>query len=483
MTAGAVVPAIPPEVRAAAGQGFRLFPVEGRGKLPLIKGWPEAATNDTAQLEAWAHQCPACNWGLATGTASGLVVIDVDGAGGRASLADLERRGLTLPATLTVSTGRTDGGEHRYFRPPSGVDIRNDQSGKIGAHIDVRGTGGFVVCPPSVHAGGKQYHFIDTSVPVADLPGWVIERLTMRPPMLTAKAQASPQTVGKGSRTKQLVSLAGTMQRRGMGMEAIQAALLAENVAKCDPPLPESKVRSIAADISKRYPAREEMTPESGFRLMELGDLLSRPGVDIDYLVDGMLVRGTISCVVAKPKVGKSTFARGLCLAVAKGADFLGRSTRQGFCIYLALEERAEEIASDFRAMGADGTEPIRIHADAAPEAAILSLIELVREESPALVVIDPLFRMVRVRDEKAYAEVYAALGPLIDTSRTTGTQILLTHHAGKAIKGDAIDSPLGSTALSGAVSTLIVLKRTESYRTIETVQRTGEAMPETVLL
>jgi len=121
MTAATVVHGIPPEVRAAAGRGWRLFPVEARGKLPLIKGWPEAATSDIAQLEAWAHQYPACNWGLATGTTSGLVVIDVDGVEGRASLADLERQGLTLPVTLTVTTGRTDGGEHRYYRRRPGL--------------------------------------------------------------------------------------------------------------------------------------------------------------------------------------------------------------------------------------------------------------------------------------------------------------------------------------------------------------------------
>lgn len=257
MTAAAVVPVIPPEVSAAAGRGWRMFPVEAKGKLPLVKGWPEAATSDIAQLEAWQHQHPACNWGLATGKASGLVVIDVDGAEGRASLANLERQGLTLPATLTVTTGRTEGGEHRYYRPPSGVDIRNDQSGKIGVHIDVRGTGGFVVCPPSIHSSGKQYALIDPSAPVADLPGWVIDRLTVRPPMPAATAQVSPQAVGKGNRTNALVSLAGTLRKRGAAPATIEAALLAESAAKCDPPLPEGKVKSIAADIVKRYPAGE----------------------------------------------------------------------------------------------------------------------------------------------------------------------------------------------------------------------------------
>ena len=249
------------EVRAAAGRGWRLFPVEVSGKLPLVKGWPEAATTDLVQLEAWAHLYRACNWGLATGSASGLAVIDVDGVEGRASLAVLERQGFTLPVTLTVTTGRADGGEHRYYRPPSGVDIHNDQSGKIGPHIDVRGTGGFVVIPPSIHESGKQYRFIDPDSPIADLPRWVAERLALRPPIPTAREQANPRAVGKGSRTNTLVSLAGTMHRRGMSLESIQAALLAENVATCNPPLSEAKVRSIAADIVKRYPAGEPTAP------------------------------------------------------------------------------------------------------------------------------------------------------------------------------------------------------------------------------
>jgi hypothetical protein len=249
------------EVAAAAGRGWRLFPVEAGGKLPLLKGWPEAATSNIGQLAVWAHQYRACNWGLATGTVSDLVVIDVDGAEGRASLASLERQGLTLPVTLTVATGRAEGGEHRYYRPPSGVEIRNDQSGKIGPRIDVRGTGGFVVCPPSIHASGKQYRFLDSSVPVATLPAWIVERLTVRAPLPGPTVQGSLQVMVKGSRTNTLVSLAGTMTKRGMSLPAITAALLAENTAKCDPPLPEAKVRRIAADIVERYPPGEPVPP------------------------------------------------------------------------------------------------------------------------------------------------------------------------------------------------------------------------------
>jgi hypothetical protein len=58
----------------------------------------------------------------------------------------------------------------------------------------------------------------------------------------------------------------------------------------------------------------------------------------------------------------------------------------------------------------------------------------------------------------------------------------MLLHHSGKGMKADAIDSPLGSTAIGGAVCTLVVLKRTESYRTVQTVQRVPSDLPETVV-
>jgi hypothetical protein len=227
---------------------------------------------------------------------------------------------------------------------------------------------------------------------------------------------------------------------------------------------------------------RQNVQSQAGFALTHLADLLARPDVPVEYVVENLLVAGTVSCVIAKPKVGKSTLARNLCLCVSRGEHFLGSKTRQGECIYLALEEREEDLKNDFRGMGADGSEPIYIHAAAAPAEGIAALCDLVRRRRPVLVVIDPLFRLARIRDEKAYGETYAALGPLIDVAREACTHVLLTHHAGKSAKADAIDSPLGSTAIGGAVCTLVLLKRTESMRTIQSVQRIGQDLPETVL-
>jgi hypothetical protein len=72
---------------------------------------------------------------------------------------------------------------------------------------------------------------------------------------------ADSPTAPQKTRSRMLASLAGTMNKRGMAVEAIEAALLAENAAKCDPPLSEAKVRSIASDVVKRYPAGGSAAP------------------------------------------------------------------------------------------------------------------------------------------------------------------------------------------------------------------------------
>jgi Bifunctional DNA primase/polymerase, N-terminal len=72
-----------------------------------------------------------------------VVVVDEDGQAGRDARAALEKEGFLFPATFTVQTGREDGGAHLYYSLPPDIDIRNNNSGKLGPHIDMRGTGGY----------------------------------------------------------------------------------------------------------------------------------------------------------------------------------------------------------------------------------------------------------------------------------------------------------------------------------------------------
>ena len=234
-----------------------------------------------------------------------------------------------------------------------------------------------------------------------------------------------------------------------------------------------------SADIAQ---SRASRTPGAGFSLTPLAELMREPEETVLWLLDKLLPAGGLSLLAAKPKTGKSTLARCLALAVARGEEFFGRPTVAGPVVYLALEEKRAEVRKHFADLGARGDEPIHIHCAAAPVEAILSLVEVVKQIKPVLVIIDPVLRMVRVRDANDYAQVSAALEPLMSIARQYSTHVLLVYHLGKGERADATDAILGSTAFFAAVDTALVMKRSELHRTLQSRQRYGTDLPETIL-
>lgn len=97
-------------------------------------------------------------------------------------------------------------------------------------------------------------------------------------------------------------------------------------------------------------PTKEEVQKEKESMVFtKLSDLFQEPEEQTKWLVDGLLPTGGFSIVVAKPKVGKSTLARGLALNIATGELFLGKEVSKGVVIYLALEEKRSEIKKHFQ--------------------------------------------------------------------------------------------------------------------------------------
>jgi AAA domain len=95
----------------------------------------------------------------------------------------------------------------------------------------------------------------------------------------------------------------------------------------------------------------------SRMELTSLGDLLQETDEELPWLEENLLPSRGFSLLAGKPKAGKSTFARCLALAVARGECFLGRATTKGPVLYLALEEKRSEVRNHFREMGAKGDE------------------------------------------------------------------------------------------------------------------------------
>lgn len=228
---------------------------------------------------------------------------------------------------------------------------------------------------------------------------------------------------------------------------------------------------------------RAEGTPAGtdGLGLVGVGELLGEPAETQAWVVDGRLPAAGLGLLAGKPKAGKSTAGRCLVLSVSRGAPWLGFATIQGPVIYLALEEKRAEVRKHFRALGATDDDPIYLLCASAPDDALARLRVEVERRRPVLVVIDPLFRFVRVVDGNDYATMTAALEPLLVLARETGACVLLVHHLGKGERNDG-DNVLGSTAIFGAVDSALLMKRTERYRTLSSIQRYGDDLEEIIV-
>lgn len=204
------------------------------GKCPAIKNWQNDATTDPAQIRQWFAERPY-NVAILTGARSGVWVLDVDGESGAESLRTLEAANTPLPRTLTAITAR---GEHRYFACPPNTRIPCSAS-KIAKGLDVRGDGGFIIAPPSLHATGKRYQWLDETVPVADAPHWLLSLVT------EAK-------IPVGARNDFLFARACALQSSGMRPNDVSTAIHLLNSMQCNPPVDTAEVQSIL-DSASRY--------------------------------------------------------------------------------------------------------------------------------------------------------------------------------------------------------------------------------------
>jgi len=240
---------------AYLARGWSVIPIEPRGKRPLVQ-WAayqqRCAVVD--ELTSWFEQWPNANVGIVTGAVSGIVVLDVDRRhGGALSLAQLDIELGPIPMTIEAATG--GGGRHLYFRHPGGR-VTNRVGLRPG--IDLRGDGGCVVAPPSVHPSGRRYTWMlghsPDEIEIAPLPAWVLSR-----PEGIEGGSGHPRAhwrqlvrhgVAEGERNSTLASLTGHLLWHGVDPEVALELLLAWNRMRCRPPLPDEEVAGVVESVA-----------------------------------------------------------------------------------------------------------------------------------------------------------------------------------------------------------------------------------------
>ena len=357
--AGAEYAPPPPEGEGALGcalhyglqVGWRVFPV-GADKRPLVRDWPNAATADEARIREWWSRWPEAGIGVATGRASGVYVVDIDpGHDGLASWERLEARHGDVISMVSRTGG---GGWHLFFRAPA-TELRNT-AGRLGAGIDTRGEGGYVVLPPSPHPSGERYAWSQWRRP-QHLPAWIAEAVQDHAAGAQRAARPEVGVISEGVRNTTLTSYAGALRHVGADEEAIAAALDAINEAAGDPPLPGREVRAIARSVARYTPGRvaaerleeaegdraREWVEYNGLQLGELEDPL------VEWVVPRLAARGIVTLLAGEWKTaGKTTLLISAVNAVLHGGEFLGQPASPGKVLYLYEGPATEFRQNDF---------------------------------------------------------------------------------------------------------------------------------------
>jgi len=314
-------------------RGWSVIPLRGEGtveerKRPLLESWElyqrERSTEET--IRKWWAKWPDANVGLVMGAISGIIALDLDGPNAYALLL---KAGILLPKTAAVQTGR---GHHALFRHP-GHKVPNRArllSDGSDSGVDVRGDGGYVVAPPSIHGSGRKYLWVvHPDEAIAELPpglAVLLERPVSRPEAPASEGddwvRAAMAGVGEGSRNYTAARLCGYWLTMTHGNREATWQVMRLWASLCKPPMPEHELRTTLESIARRDDAQRRS--EAGKDLPkhpvvtgeawaeELKHAEPRKGIQLETVgieAIGGLVPGDLVVLAGRPGLGKSTLA------------------------------------------------------------------------------------------------------------------------------------------------------------------------------
>jgi hypothetical protein len=232
--------------------GYNVMPLRPDNKKPYLHSWLPLQDDRVQphEVDSWWMEWPRANVGIITGKISNLLVFDLDSDDARDYV---KSRGV--PMTPIAKTAK---GVHIYLQYPP-VLVGNQSDAKLG--MDIRGEGGYVVAPPSIHETGVEYiwtkrHLWNT--PMALMNQWMSDYCTTE----QNKEQRQKgwhleilEGVGDGGRNNAAASLAGRFFNKDLSVPEITEILLMWN-ERNDPPLPEEEIIRTVSSMGARHNRR-----------------------------------------------------------------------------------------------------------------------------------------------------------------------------------------------------------------------------------
>ena len=259
-----------------AMEGLEIFPVHvvmhgacscgvpgcnSPGKHPATKHGVKDATSDMAQIVKWWVENPNYNIGL---HCNQFTVLDVDGEEGKKTLRELVKQHRDVPTFSNGPRAITGGGGYHFYFKSS--ELGNKV--KFAPGLDLRGAGGYVIAPPSLHPSGKRYEWdigLNQGL-IPEVPAWLKDLANKKTngfkshqvrgvyPDEKPKINInSLPAIGDGSRNNELAKLAGRFFWEGHTEPEVIELLDQVNQLKCSPPVSRREVEMVARSIGRRH--------------------------------------------------------------------------------------------------------------------------------------------------------------------------------------------------------------------------------------
>lgn len=518
---GATPKAIAVSAKADIAKGYAVLPWQyvteagKRIKRPLLAGWQ---TNPITAASDWRWN--GSGHGIVLREDDRILVVDVDVKNGAPGIATVRRwrdeAGVEIGRYAVQRT--PSGGIHYIGRIPEGFPADSLPIRRTG-----RPDGVDLLRAKSWVGRSTGYTPTRDLPPLAELPEWPVEFLEYLADLCGAAASQTPppQDELRAPSIDRLTEVVNATPNSGPDFEAreaylrvgyaIKAAAGPENDAEGlelfqawaarwdggtnDPETVAADWRGMngpyrvgfpylcaladmpAIDAADEFEADTTATLALPDGFCTVGDLLNESFDGTRWLVDGLIPAEGDSLLVAKPKVGKSTLARAIAVAVAQGRPILGRNVAQGSVLYLTFAGEGNKVDAQesFRAMGAKDTDPILHYFGAWTPDFDKHLERVLTAWRPALVIVDVLNKLIRMRDLNDYAQVTERWEPFQRLFTTHGCAALYLHHARKSDSDDPIDLASGSVAITGNVESILALAKKDGRRFIVTEQRNAK--------
>lgn len=377
-----------------------------------------------------------------------------------------------LPKSETQET--LSGGRHILYYDKT-IGSLNDAFDfeETGLSIDIKGNGGyFILYEDSINFEN-----------ISDGPEWLPEYFKSRKAEQKESTADFSENLIEGNRNSGLTAIAGKFYNYGDSIDVLKSFLHGHNLLHCVPPLPTKDVdriiQSVIDNFSRDY-EKTEFKDISEDDFNEFGDFLV-PIAPETFLLQDMITESSLTIFTGTSGSGKTWIASDLCIAIAQGTPWLGKTTLQKNVYIIDEESGKDRLIRRFRKLAA-GRELLNIHNNTFSEStkripikaqtirrADISKKQFVKDmrakiimDNIGFILIDALVDVTPGKNENDAKEMLPALLNLKQLVEETGVSIAVIHHAGKSESSNS----RGSSAIEGAVDAMF--KITQDKKTGE---------------